>query len=213
MGEFVACIDQVKADLSEYRTLSHPVTGVDRRALWPKTFTPQELEKLRKSEENKNAREEAAAEEKRKLEEEKLAAAAPAKKGVPPKKGGAAEKPGSRGNLSSAASGEGSKRRDVIKDLLAKQKLTSCDDVGDKNFSFKALERVMTEMDGASTNIGGILSAMVYQIEQDNIDKNKKNGLAHNASVHEDLGSLQGGSLSNLPSNMQSIDMQTDQGK
>ena len=32
----------------------------------------------------------------------------------------------------------------------------------------------MTEMQSADTNIGGILSAMVYQIEQDNIiAKNK----------------------------------------
>ena len=47
MGEFVACIDQVKADLSEYRALTNLETGVDRRALWPKTFSPKELEKLR----------------------------------------------------------------------------------------------------------------------------------------------------------------------
>jgi len=32
----------------------------------------------------------------------------------------------------------------------------------------------MTEMEGASTNIGGILSAMVYQIEQDNIAAKNK---------------------------------------
>ena len=48
------------------------------------------------------------------------------------------------------------------------------------------MERVMTEMDGASTNIGGILSAMVYQIEQDNIEKNSKTVLAHNVSVHDE---------------------------
>ena len=45
--------------------------------------------------------------------------------------------------------------------MLKQQKLTSMDD-GDKNFSFKAFERVMTEMEGESTSIGGILSAMVY---------------------------------------------------
>ena len=118
MGEFVACVDQVKADLSEYRALSHPETGVDRRALWPKTFSPQELEKMRKAEERRAKREELAAAEKQRLEEEKLAAAAPAKKGVPPKKGGAADKPGSRGTLSSAASGDQTKKRDVIKELL-----------------------------------------------------------------------------------------------
>ena len=71
----------------------------------------------------------------------------------------------------------------------------------------------MTEMDGASTNIGGILSAMVYQIEQDNIEKNSKTVLAHNVSVHDEQSLMRGHSTSNLPSNMQSIDMQTDQGK
>lgn len=45
--------------------------------------------------------------------------------------------------------------------MLKQQKLTSMDD-GDKNFSFKAFERVMTEMEGESTSVGGILSAMVY---------------------------------------------------
>ena len=37
----------------------------------------------------------------------------------------------------------------------------------------------MTEMVGASTGIGGILSAMVYQIEQDNILEGK-NAAAEN---------------------------------
>ena len=117
MGEFVACVDQVKADLSEYRALSHPETGVDRRALWPKTFSSKELDGLRKAEERRARQEEVAEEAKRKIEEEKLAAAAPAKK-APAKKGAVAEKPGSRGNLSSAASGDQAKRRDVIKELL-----------------------------------------------------------------------------------------------
>ena len=44
---------------------------MDRRALWPKTFTPRELEKLRKAEEARAKKEEEEAEEKRRLEEEK----------------------------------------------------------------------------------------------------------------------------------------------
>ena len=64
----------------------------------------------------------------------------------------------------------------------------------------------MTEMDGASTNIGGILSAMVYQIEQDNIEK-KKSMPPHNVSVHDEMSTLnKGQSMSNLPSILQSID-------
>lgn len=54
-----------------------------------------------------------------------------------------------------------------IDEILSKHKLTSMDD-GERNFDFKSLERVMTEMEGATTSIGGILSAMVYQIEQTN---------------------------------------------
>ena len=44
---------------------------MERRALWPKTFTPRELEKMRKAEEARLKQEEEAAEEKRRLEEEK----------------------------------------------------------------------------------------------------------------------------------------------
>ena len=43
----------------------------------------------------------------------------------------------------------------------------------------------MAEMQGASTNIGGILSAMVYQIEQDNLKSKKNSPTDHNASVHD----------------------------
>ena len=58
-------------------------------------------------------------------------------------------------------------RTSALDDLLKKHKLTSQDD-GEKKFEFSAFERVMTEMTNSSTGIGGILSAMVYQIEQDN---------------------------------------------
>lgn len=51
VGEFAKSVDQVKTDLSSYRALIHPDTGVDRRALWPKTFSPKEIENLRKAEE------------------------------------------------------------------------------------------------------------------------------------------------------------------
>lgn len=75
----------------------------------------------------------------------------------------------------------------------------------------------MTEMQGASTNIGGILSAMVYQIEQDSL-KNKKTALAaHNVSIQDEQASLHEKSVSNAPSQihsqLQSIDVQSDQGQ
>ena len=51
-------------------------------------------------------------------------------------------------------------------------------------------------MQSASTNIGGVLSAMVYQIEQDNIKaKNKLPLAAHLASVSEEKSSMHGNSI------------------
>jgi len=81
--------------------------------------------------------------------------------------------------------------------------LTSQDD-GEKNFCFTAFDRVMTEMDGASTNIGGILAAMVYQIEQDN--KKASPTTPHNLSVHEEQESLRGHSIG-LATNHNSIEV------
>jgi len=48
-----------------------------------------------------------------------------------------------------------------MEELLKQSRLKSVDDE-DKNFKFAAFERVMTQMDSASTNVGGILAAMVY---------------------------------------------------
>jgi len=44
MTEFVAAVDKVKDDLSEYRGLIHPEHGIEKVALWPKTFSQKELE-------------------------------------------------------------------------------------------------------------------------------------------------------------------------
>ena len=40
-----------------------------------------------------------------------------------------------------------------------------------KKFDFQAFERVMSEMTSGDTSVGGILGAMIYQIEE----SNKKN--------------------------------------
>ena len=69
----------------------------------------------------------------------------------------------------------------------------------------------MTEMQSGSTNIGGILSAMVYQIEQDNIKaKNKAPPTGHNNSAmileEKSKSSLHGPSISN----MHSIDINSE---
>ncbi len=87
--EFSNAVDQVKLDLSEYRSLTHSEHGVEKIALWPKTFTARELEKMRREEEKKIKAAEEEEAEKRRLEEEK-AAAAPAKKGGAAAKKGAA---------------------------------------------------------------------------------------------------------------------------
>ena len=43
----------------------------------------------------------------------------------------------------------------------------------DRNFDFSSYDRAMSQMDSASTSIGGVLAAMVYQIEQDNLEEKK----------------------------------------
>ena len=100
---------------------------------------------------------------------------------------------------------------------MKKQQLVSQDDL-EKNFSFKAFERVMTEMDGASTSIGGILSAMVYSIENDGNGsgirpKASAGGIrGTQMSVQEDHSSIRGVSLNEVPSNLKSLEMISEQG-
>ena len=51
-----------------------------------------------------------------------------------------------------------------------KRQMMSVDD-GIRDFDFEAFERVMSEMKSGDTTVGGILGAMIYQIEE----TNKKN--------------------------------------
>ena len=53
MIAFVAGVEKVKADLSEYRGLIHPEHGAERVALWPKNFSQNELLKMRQAEEER----------------------------------------------------------------------------------------------------------------------------------------------------------------
>lgn len=55
-----------------------------------------------------------------------------------------------------------------MEEILRKQKSMSVDDQ-DRNFDFSSYERAMSQMDSATTTIGGVLAAMVYQIQQDNL--------------------------------------------
>jgi hypothetical protein len=43
MIAFVAGVEKVKTELCEYRGLIHPEHGVEKVALWPKTFSQKEL--------------------------------------------------------------------------------------------------------------------------------------------------------------------------
>ena len=107
--------------------------------------------------------------ERRKIEEEKAAANAPKGK-PPPKKAAEAPPPrtGSRTGISSAGSQHRQSRdQDLINEILKKNALNSVDDE-EKQFGFKSFERAMSQMECSSTNIGGILAAMIYQIEEDN---------------------------------------------
>lgn len=64
----------------------------------------------------------------------------------------------------------------------------------------------MTDMESGSTSVGGILSAMVFQIEQDNAGSKRQNqqqskNVPTNASVHkDDVSSMRGLSMSGLNS-------------
>lgn len=78
-------IEKVKSDLTEYRTLTHPEFGVQKVALWPKTYTKEEMAKLREAESKRLLEEEEAEAERRRIEDEKAAASAPKGK-APPKK-------------------------------------------------------------------------------------------------------------------------------
>ena len=50
---------------------------------------------------------------------------------------------------------------------MKRQKLLSLDDEK-KKWDFQEFGRVMSELDGATTGVGGILAAMMYQIEKTN---------------------------------------------
>ena len=61
-------LEQVKADLTEYRGLIDPETGIKKVALWPKKLSKAEIVRMKKAEEERLARE-AEAEEKKRLAE------------------------------------------------------------------------------------------------------------------------------------------------
>ncbi len=44
--EYLACMEQVKGDICEYRQLARVEGGVERVALWPKTFSPSEIKQI-----------------------------------------------------------------------------------------------------------------------------------------------------------------------
>ena len=85
-SEYMEKLAAVKADLTEYRGLVDPETGVKRVALWPKKLSRSEVARMKQEEEERLKRE-AEEEEKKRLAEEEAAAAAkaPGKKAPPPK--------------------------------------------------------------------------------------------------------------------------------
>lgn len=50
---------------------------------------------------------------------------------------------------------------------MRKKMMISLDDEP-RNFDFQSFERVVAKMDSANTTVGGILGAMIYQIEEAN---------------------------------------------
>ena len=45
--EFMEALDKVKQDLTEYRGLSDPETGIKRVALWPKKLSKAEINRMK----------------------------------------------------------------------------------------------------------------------------------------------------------------------
>ena len=72
--------------------------------------------------------------------------------------------------------------------------MMSVDD-GIREFDFEAFERVMSEMKSGDTTVGGILGAMIYQIEE----TNKKN---MDPIEKQSVGIIREGSQSAIPNNL-----------
>ena len=68
-------------------------------------------------------------------------------------------------------------------------------DDGIREFDFEAFERVMSEMKSGDTTVGGILGAMIYQIEE----TNKKN---MDPIEKQSVGIIRKGSQSAIPNNL-----------
>ena len=66
----------------------------------------------------------------------------------------------------------------------------------------------MSQMDTASTNIGGILAAMVHQIEDDNARAGKSSAEKKPDNLFEH--SVAQGSMSKIPSGLNSIELPSE---
>jgi len=141
------------------------------KPLWPYSENDPTLLKIKEEEERRKREEEA-----RKIEEERKAAelaaeqakaAAPVKggkPGAPPAKGAPGAPPTqSRAQLNSA----GGDRPEAEEKKEPPKKLPSSKDEEEKEWNFQHLDQVLTEITSANTGIGGILAAMIYQIDTD----------------------------------------------
>ena len=73
-AEYMKTLAQIKEDITEYRGLIDPDTGLKRVALWPKKLSKKEIAKMKQLEEEKLKKEAEDEEKKRQAEEEAAAA-------------------------------------------------------------------------------------------------------------------------------------------
>jgi len=169
VAELQTAIHQCSRDLQEYRLVRKSLAPP--KPLWPYADDDPTLLKLKEEEERRKREEEA-----RKLEEERKAAelaaeqakaAAPvkgAKPGAPPAKPAPGAPPTqSRAQLGSA----GGDRPEIEEKKEPLKKLPNSKDEEEKEWNFEHMDQVLTEITSANTGIGGILAAMIYQIDSD----------------------------------------------
>jgi hypothetical protein len=170
-------------ELQEYRVLRKTVKP--GQPLWPYRDDDPELLKLREEEEKRRKEEEAArkAEEERRqaelLAEQQKAAAAASKggKGAPPAKAPPPQPVASRAQLTS---GQGV--RDDAAEVTTPShkgepiKMSGSKDEEEKEWNFQEMDAVLTEIASKNAGIGGILAAMVYQIDHNGKKKDSSKG-------------------------------------
>jgi hypothetical protein len=163
-------VTSAENDITEYRTLSHPVYGIKKVPLWPKKISKKEQEQARlmkeAEERERKAKEEAEAEARR-LEEE-AAKKAPGSKGKPPV---AAAKPdpkaaqaASKPDIRPASQHTDATTADNNNASSTKQLEPEFNSMDDRKvyWNFESFKKIVEGMDSSKTTVGSMMAAMVF---------------------------------------------------